>query len=81
MCLLRKYSLSQTGSTAEVSCLKDSELQSQDSEDLLSSGSQSSSLPEQEISIWQDEKEEQHNKRKILNDAMNTMTDGRVSPL
>ena len=47
----------------------------------MSSGSQSSSLPEQEVSIWLDEKEEQQTKRDILNDAINNMTDGRVSPL
>ena len=46
-----------------------------------SQSSQSSSLSEKEISIWLDEKEEQNIKRKVLNDSLNSLTDGRVSPL
>jgi len=49
--------------------------------DTLSSQSSQSTLPEKEIGIWLDEKEEQHAKRQTLNDTVNTLTDGRVSPL
>ena len=38
-------------------------------------------MPEREISIWLDEKEEQNAKRQALNDSLNNLTDGRVSPL
>ena len=47
----------------------------------MSSQSSQSTLPEKEISIWLDEKEEQHSKRQTLNDTVSTLTDGRVSPL
>ena len=47
-----------------------------------SQSSQSSgSIPEQEISIWLDEREEQKQKRITLNSAFSTLSDGRVSPL
>ena len=47
-----------------------------------SQSSQSSgSIPEQEISIWLDEREEQNQKRITLNSAFSTLSDGRVSPL
>jgi len=49
--------------------------------DTLSSQSSQSTLPEKEIGIWLDEKEEQHAKRQTLNDTVSTLTDGRVSPL
>ncbi|XP_015755039.1 PREDICTED: uncharacterized protein LOC107334603 [Acropora digitifera] len=49
--------------------------------DTLSSQSSQSTLPEKEISIWLDEKEEQHVKRQTLNETVSTLTDGRVSPL
>ena len=38
-------------------------------------------MPEREISIWLDEKEEQNAKRQALNDSLNNLTNGRVSPL
>lgn len=38
-------------------------------------------MPEKEISIWLNEKEEQHAKRQTLDDTVSTLTDGRVSPL
>ena len=46
-----------------------------------SSQSTCSTVPEREISIWLDEKEEQNAKRQALNDSLNNLTDGRVSPL
>ena len=49
--------------------------------DKISSQSSQSTLPEKEISIWLDEKEEQHAKRQTLNDTVSTLTDGRVSLL
>ena len=49
--------------------------------DTMSSQSSQSTLPEKEISIWLDEKEEQRAKRQTLNDTVSTLTDGRVSPL
>ena len=48
--------------------------------DTMSSQSSQSTLPEREISIWLDEKEEQHAKRQTLNDTVSTLTAGRVSP-
>lgn len=45
------------------------------------SSQSSASLPEQERSIWLDEKEEQNNKRKALNEVLTYLTDGRCSPL
>ena len=48
--------------------------------DTMSSQSSQSTLPEKEISIWLDEKEEQHAKRQTLNDTVSTLTDGRVRP-
>ena len=47
--------------------------------DTLSSQSSQSTLPEKEISIWLDEKEEQHAKRQTLNDTVSTLTDGPLS--
>ena len=47
----------------------------------MSSHSSQSTLPGKEISIWLDEKEEQHAKRQKLNYTVSTLTDGRVSPL
>ena len=49
--------------------------------DKISSQSSQNTLPEKGISIWLDEKEEQHAKRQTLNDTVSTLTDGRVSPL
>ena len=49
--------------------------------DTMSSQSSQSTLPEKEISIWLDEKEEQLAKRQTLDDTVSTLTDGRVSPL
>ena len=49
--------------------------------DTMSSQSSQSTLPEKEISIWLDGKEEQHAKRQTLNDTVSTSTEGRVSPL
>ena len=47
----------------------------------VSSQSSQSTLSEKEVSIWLDEKEEQQAKRQGLNDCLNRLTDGRVSPL
>ena len=49
--------------------------------DTMSFQSSQSTLPEKEISIWLDEKEEQQAKRQTLNDTVSTLTDGRGSPL
>ena len=49
--------------------------------DTMSFQSSQSTLPEKEISIWLDEKEEQHAKRQTLNDTVSTLIDGRGSPL
>lgn len=38
-------------------------------------------MPEQEISIWQDEKEDQNAKRMALNKTITALSDGRISPL
>lgn len=49
--------------------------------DTISPKSSQSTLPEKEISIWLDEKGEQHAKQQTLNDTVSTLTDGRVSTL
>ena len=49
--------------------------------DTMSSQSSQSTVPEREVSIWLDEKEEQQAKRQALNDCVRNLTDGRVSPL
>ena len=46
----------------------------EDETDTTSSQSSQSTLPEKEISIWLDEKEEQHAKRQTLNDTVSTLT-------
>ena len=43
--------------------------------------SSQSTLPEEVISIWFDEKEEQNSKRQALNDVFESIANGRVSPL
>lgn len=45
------------------------------------SQSSQDSVPEQEISVWADEKEEQRRKRSSLNKAINSLSDGRISPI
>ncbi len=40
-----------------------------------------SSEPVEEVSIWLDEKGEQQSKRQVLNDAFDSITGGRCSPL
>ena len=49
----------------------------------VSSQSQSSqsSIPEEEISVWVDEMEEQNSKRLKLNDAVSNISGGRYSPV
>ena len=49
-------------------------------ETLLSQGSQIS-VPEEEVSIWCDEKEIQNERRQALNDALGNLTSGRFSPI
>ena len=39
------------------------------------------SVPENEISIWSDEVQVQQEKRKVLNDTFQTLTDGQTSPI
>ena len=69
-------SLSSQSSQGTDNILSDVEGQT----DTMSSQSSQSTLPEKEISICLDEKEEQHAKRQTLNDTVSTLTDGRVSP-
>ena len=49
-------------------------------ETLLSQASQIS-VPEEEVSIWCDEKEIQNERRQVLNDALGNLTSGRFSPI
>ncbi|KAK3719183.1 hypothetical protein QZH41_007785 [Actinostola sp. cb2023] len=46
-----------------------------------SSQSSQSTVPEHEISVWVDGIEQQQQKREILNNAVNNITDGRYSPI
>ena len=52
-------------------------------EDKVTTSSQSSqqSIPEEEISIWADEIEEQQKKRQVLNNANRNLSEGRLSPI
>ena len=43
--------------------------------------SSQSSIPEEEISIWIDEMEEQNSKRQKLNEAVHSISGGRYSPV
>ena len=47
----------------------------------LQSHSSQASIPEEEISIWVDEMEEQNSKRQKLNETVRCISDGRYSPL
>jgi len=47
----------------------------------LQSHSSQASIPEEEISIWVDEMEEQNSKRQILNKALHSISGGRYSPV
>ena len=47
----------------------------------LQSHSSQASIPEDEISIWVDEMEEQNNKRQKLNEAVHSISGGRYSPV
>ncbi|KAK3725259.1 hypothetical protein QZH41_001292 [Actinostola sp. cb2023] len=46
-----------------------------------SSQSSQSTVLEHEVSIWQDEIEEQHQKRQVMNEALHNITGGRTSTL
>jgi len=50
---------------------------------MVSSSSQSSqqSIPEEKISIWSDEVEEQQQRRELLNNIVSSLTGGRISPI
>ena len=54
---------------------------SQSSQTSQCSQSSQSSIPEAEISIWVDEIEAQNQKRANLNEAIDSITDGRYSPV
>ena len=47
----------------------------------LQSHSSQASIPEEEISIWVDEMEEQNSKRQKLNEAVHSISGGRYSPV
>ena len=47
----------------------------------VSSQASCHSIPENEISIWSDEVQVQQEKRKVLNDTVQTLTDGQTSPI
>ena len=47
----------------------------------VSSQASCHSIPENEISIWSDEVQVQQEKRKVLNDTVQTLTDGQTRPI
>ena len=67
--------MSATVCTEEASTGEESEIVS------LQSHSSQASIPEEEISIWVDEMEEQNSKRQKLNEAVHSISGGRYSPL
>ena len=58
-------------------------MSSGDTDEALTVSSQASyhSVPENEISIWSDEVQVQQEKRKVLNDTVQTLTDAQTSPI
>ena len=59
----------------------DNEQQQSSSQDEIFSSSSQDSIPENEISLWSDEIEEQGGKRETLNSAIASLTNGRISPI
>ena len=70
-------------SPSTVSIDEDDPHSSNEESQTASSQSQSSqaSIPEQEISIWSDEMEDQNSKRQKLNEAVEDISGGRYSPV
>ena len=52
-----------------------------DTDETASSQSSQRSVPENEISIWTDEMEQQQEKRQTLNAAISSLTSGHTSPI
>ncbi|KAL9976835.1 hypothetical protein ACROYT_G014170 [Oculina patagonica] len=62
---------------------EDDQIQIEESDETvtLSSLDSENSEPEEEVSIWCDEKELQNERRQALNDALGNLTNGRFSPI
>ncbi|KAK3743588.1 hypothetical protein QZH41_010235 [Actinostola sp. cb2023] len=70
---------STSGIDPEISIVREVVTSSDEIE--TTSQSSQSTVPEQEVSVWLDEKEEQETKRQMLNHTIDTLTSGRTSPL
>ena len=65
----------------EATMIEDVQPLNEDTEEPLLSQAFQISVPEEEVSIWCDEKEIQNKRRQALNDAMGNLTSGRFSPI
>ena len=65
----------------EATMIEDVKPLNEDTEETLLSQAFQISVPEEEVSIWCDEKEIQNKRRQALNDAMGDLTSGRFSPI
>ena len=65
----------------ESTMIEDVQPLNEDADETLLSQASQISVPEEEVSIWCDEKEIQNERRQALNDAPGNMTSGRFSPI
>lgn len=65
----------------ESTMIEDVQPLNEDADETLLSQASQISVPEEEVSIWYDEKEIQNERRQALNDAPGNMTSGRFSPI
>ena len=65
----------------EVTVIEDVQPHSEDTDETLLSQASQISGPEEEVSIWCDEKEIQSQRRQALNDALGNLTSRRFSPI
>ena len=65
----------------ESTMIEDVQPLNEDADETLLSQASQISVPEEEVSIWYDEKEIQNERRQALNDAPGNLTSGRFSPI
>ena len=65
----------------EATMIEDVQPLNEDAGEALLSQASQISVPEEEVSIWCDEKEIQNERRQALNDAPGNLTSGRFSPI
>ena len=65
----------------EATIIEDIQPLDEDADETPLSQASQISVPEEEVSIWCDEKEIQNERRQALNDAPGNLTSGRFSPI